>query len=122
MAKVKKMECKSLHPGKYGCGTEARQKKKVNGDNYWEKHLRKDVVVNVCVCMCVLVSVLEGDLCACRDVCVCVCMRVPEHILKGAPVCVYVHGCVFSYLEITPINQDELGRLTLCLFSLYKQN
>ena len=34
----------------------------------------------------------------------------------------YVHVCVLSYLEITPISQDELGRLTLPLFSLYKQN
>ena len=55
-------------PGKDGCGTEARKKKKENGDNYWEKHLGKDVVVNVCVCVCV--CMLEGNLCACRGVCV----------------------------------------------------
>ena len=82
-----------------GCGAEAR-KKKENGDNNWEKHLGKDVVINVCVCMCVLVEMLEGDLCACRCVCVCVCMRVAEHIFKGAPVCMYM--CVFSHTLKSP--------------------
>ena len=47
-------------PGKDGCGTEARKKKKENGDNYWEKHLGKDVVVNVCVCVCVCVCMCDG--------------------------------------------------------------
>ena len=69
-------------PGKDGCGTEAR-KKKENGDNYWEKHLGKDVVVNVCVCVCVCVC-WRGT---CVPVGVCVYMHVPEHVFKGAPVC-----------------------------------
>ena len=54
------------------------------------------VGVYVCVCAC-LSTYLRGHLCVCA-------------------------WYVFSYLEITPINQVELGRLTLRLFSLYKQN
>ena len=84
-----RVECKSLHPGKYGCGTEAR-KKKENGDNNWEKHLGKDLVMNVCVCMCVLVDVLEGDLCACRGVCVCVCVCLSTYLRGHLCVCTCV--------------------------------
>ena len=65
-----KVECKSPHPGKYLCGAEARKKRKENGDNYWEKHLGEDIVVNVCVCVCV----------CWRETCVpvCVCAHTLE--------------------------------------------
>ena len=94
-------------PGKDGCGTEARKKKKENGDNYWEKHLGKDVVVNVCVCVCVC---WRGT---CVPVGVCVCYSVLSSALGAG----YTEKTRFSSLQSSA--QEELWlrvRLLICWF------
>lgn len=87
-----KVECKSLHPGKYLCGAEARKKRKENGDNYLGKASGGGCR---CECVCMCMCVLEGDLCACECV------------------------CVFSYLGISPSTGMNLEDwLCLCFLSI----
>ena len=54
MAKILKVESKSLKPGNTVMGS-GKEREGGNGDNYWENDLTVDVIVRVCVCVCFLI-------------------------------------------------------------------